>query len=271
MELTQENYKILKDKGLKRVEIAQKFNIPEWKLKKHIANNNWGKKRPIIGVPDLFETLNEDSCYWGGFLAADGNVDSKKRIRLMLQYDDIGHLEKFKETLKSTHSISYNIEKYYRCSFEFTHAKMCEDLYRNFNIIPNKTNNLKFPIHLNEEQLKHYIRGYFDGDGSVCESFSNRNSLTATLYTTFATGSKEFANDLFYFLQQTLGLRGNNQDYGTKNQLKFNTNDSILLLTWMYKDSSVFLDRKYIKYVNLVLNKNRTTRILDKGIVQSLQ
>lgn len=269
MELTQENYNKLKDKKLKRSEIADVFNIPEWKLKKHIAAHKWGKVTPIIEFEDVFEKLDEFSCYWGGFLAADGNVDSKKRVRLMLQYDDMGHLEKFKELLGSTHSISYNTDQYNRCSFEFTHRKICEDLENNFNIIPSKTDKLKFPKHLTIEQMRHYIRGYFDGDGSVCESFSNKNSVTATLYTTFASGCREYACDLFEFLQQALHLNGNNQDYGTKTQLKFNTNDSIVLLSWMYGDCNVYLDRKYAKYREILINGNRLTRLLDKGIVQS--
>lgn len=271
MELTQENYIVLKEQGLKRCEIAKVFSIPEWKLKKHIAANRWGKVTPVIEFEDVFEGLDEYSCYWGGFLAADGNVDSKKRIRLMLQYDDIGHLEKFKELLGSTHMIASNTDQYNRCSFEFTHKKMCEDLERNFNIVPNKTDKLVFPSHLTTEQLRHYIRGYFDGDGSICESFSNKNSLTATIYTTFASGCREYANSLFNFLQETLGLRGNNQDYGNKSQLKFNTNDAITLLNWMYFDSTVYLDRKYAKYVDIVQSGNRATRVLDKGIVQSSQ
>lgn len=267
MELTQENYKELKDKGLKRSEIASAFEIPEWKLKKHIAKECWGKPTPIIEFNDIFSTLDEYSCYWGGFLAADGNVDSKSRVRLMLQYDDIGHLEKFKQLLGSTHSISSNTTIYNRCSFEFTSKKVCEDLKSSFYIVPNKTDKLQFPIHLTSEQLRHYIRGYFDGDGSICESFSNKNSLTATLYTTFSSGCKDFADMLFKFLQETLYLRGNNQDYGTKSQIKFNTNDSVVLLNWMYGECEVYLDRKYAKYLSIVREGNRTTRVLDNGIV----
>lgn len=267
MELNQENYKKLKEQGLKRCEISEHFSISEWKLKKYIADNKWGKVLPIIEFDDVFDQLDEYACYWGGFIAADGNVDSKKRVRLMLKYDDLAHLEKFKELLGSTHIIASNTDKYNRCSFEFTHKKICEDLEKYFNIVPNKTDCLKFPYQLNIEQLRHYIRGYFDGDGSICESFSNKNSITATLYTTFASGCKNFADDLFKFLQKTLNLGGNSQDYGSKSQLKFNTNDSIVLLTWMYKDCNVYLDRKYIKYIDIVRDDHRLTRILDKGIV----
>jgi hypothetical protein len=260
MELSYENYCILKDKGLKRVEIANEFGIPEWKLKKHIANNKWGKQLPIIEFEDVFSDFDEYSCYWAGFLAADGNVDSKNRIRLMLKYDDISHLEKFKEYLGSTHIISSNTDTYNRCSFEFTNKKVRSDLEENFFIIPNKTDKLEFPSHISAENIKHYIRGYFDGDGSVCESFSNKNSTTATLYATFASGCKGYSITLMDYLRTNLDLKGNIQDYGTKWQLKFNTNDAKVLLTWMYKNSNVFLTRKYNKYVDIVVNDNRTVR-----------
>lgn len=269
MEITEQNYFQLKDQKLKRAEIAIEFDLTEGQLKKLIAKNGWGKVLPKIEFEDAFSYLDEYSCYWAGFLAADGNVDSKRRVRLMLKYDDIGHLEKFKEFLGSTHTIASNTDKYNRCSFEFTNIKIWEDLRDNFFIIPNKTDKLPFPNHLDQSSMQHYIRGYFDGDGSICESFSNKNSITATLYATFASGCEKFANDLYDYLHKELNLSGNNQKYENKNQIKYNTNDAKTLLTWMYKDSSIYLDRKYILYKRLVEENSRTTRILDKGIVQS--
>jgi len=271
MEVTEQNYFQLKSNKLKRAEIAKEFSLTDGQLKKLISKNGWGKVLPSIEIEDAFSYYDEYSCYWAGFLAADGNVDSKKRVRIMLKYDDISHLEKFKEFLGSTHTISSNTDKYNRCSFEFTHSKIWVDLRDNFNIIPNKTDKIKFPGHIPKEFLRHYIRGYFDGDGSICESFSNKNSITATLYATFASGCESFADELFDYLYSILGTIGNNQKYENKNQIKYNTNDAKKLLTWMYSDCSVYLDRKFILYQQLVVNNLRTTRVLDKGIVQSSQ
>jgi len=261
MELTTKNYFSLKELGLKRAEIADRFGIPDWKLKKLIAANNWGKPIPKIEFEDVFLTLDEFSCYWAGFLASDGNVDSKNRVRIMLNYDDTGHLEKFKEYIGSTHSISSNTDKYYRSSFEITSKLMCEHLKLNFNIVPNKTAILKFPHNLTGENLKAYVRGYFDGDGSICESFSNKNSTTSSLYATFAGGCKSFITDLYSILNRLLALGGTLQEYSdTKFQIKYNTNDAKTLLTWMYAESNIHLDRKYAKYVDLVVNNNRKVR-----------
>jgi hypothetical protein len=261
MELTYNNYLELKSRNLNRAEIATEFSIPDWKLKKHIATNGWGKKVPTISNTSAFDDYNEESCYWAGFLAADGNVDSKGRIRIMLKYDDIRHLEKFKMFLGSTHSIASNTTKYNRCSFEVTNREMCEVLDLNFNIRPNKTLDITFPA-IPKKYLRHFIRGYFDGDGSVCESFSNQNSVTATLYTTFACGSYDFINTLYSLLKDTLNINGTLQDFGTgkKWQIKFNTNDSKTLLEYMYEDASVYLDRKFHLYDLIVRQNIRSKR-----------
>ena len=260
MEITTENYFELKSRGLKRCEIATTFNMTDGQLKKYITKMGWAKPKPIIEFENAFDELDEYSCYWGGFLASDGNVDSKNRVRIMLNYDDTGHLEKFKEFLGSTHQVSSNTDKYYRSSFELTSRHICCKLKEYFNIIPNKTDRLKFPSNLNTEQLRHYLRGYFDGDGSICESFSNKNSTTATLYATFCSGCEDFTNTLFITLNSLLGLHGNNQKYSNKHQIKYCTKDAIVLLSWLYEDSEVYLDRKYTKYLDIVRNNNRKVR-----------
>lgn len=262
MEIEYTKYLELKQHGLTRAKIAEQFGVPDWKLKKHIAINGWGIKRPTLGNEAAFDEYSEYSCYWAGFIAADGCVDSKSRVRVMLKYDDINHLEKLKDYLKSTHAISINTDKYNRCSFEATSSHLCDMLDLNFNIVPNKTHKLKFPSHIPNKYLVHYLRGYFDGDGSICESFSNKNSITATIYATFASGSRDFSVKLFEYLKNTMGLGGHLQEFtdSAKWQLKYNTNDAKTLLAYMYEDSSVYLDRKYTLYQRIIVDNIREKR-----------
>lgn len=268
MDLTFENYSKYKDQGLTRAKIAEVFEVPEWKLKKLIAINGWGKKLPTIGKEYVFDEYSEESCYWAGFIAADGNVDSKNRLRIMLKYDDLLHLEKLRQYLESTHSISSNTTTYNRCSFEVTSSHICEMLDLNFNIVPSKTDKYILPS-IPDKFLRHYVRGYFDGDGSICESFSNARSITATLYATFSSGSEDLVYPLYTKINSVLGISGSLQDFATgkKWQIKYNTNAAKILLSWMYEDSSVYLERKYNLYIRTVVNDNRLVR--DKGIVHT--
>lgn len=261
MEISTENYFSLKNKKLSRADIASIFNLTENQLKKLITKNGWAKKLPIINNKYAFDSYDELSCYWAGFIASDGNIDLKNRVRIMLNYDDTAHLEKFRDYLQSTHAISSNTEKYYRSSFELTSIELCSGLQSNFNIVPIKTLILTPPTNIPSNLIKHFIRGYFDGDGSICESFSNKNSSTSTLYATFACGSKNFITWIFTYLHDTLGLKGHLQEFSpTKFQIKYNTNDAKALLLWMYTDASIYLDRKYSLFNKIVIDNSRKVR-----------
>jgi hypothetical protein len=258
MDITLDNYLSLKGKKLKRAEIASIFDVPEWKLKKLIAANGWGSPKPKVMKADAFSTYNENSAYWGGFLAADGCVTDSSIIKLYLNYDDTTHVEKFREFLGSSHTITSNTDKYYRSEMSFKDAQIVKDLQYFYNIVPRKSLIYTLP-NIPTPYLRHYLRGYFDGDGCICESFSNVNSTTATLYTTIM-GSGIFIDSLYELLHNLLGINGTVQTKANNiKTIKYCTNASFTLLDYMYKDSSVYLDRKHSLYINLS-NGNRKTR-----------
>ena len=116
-----------------------------------------------------FEKIDtEEKAYWLGFLYADGSVGSKEdKIELGLAEKDLKHIEKFKTFMNINNKISYREKtKSYRMSFRS--AKCKQDLIDK-GCIPKKSLILDFP---NENQVpkelqRHFIRGYFDGDGSI--------------------------------------------------------------------------------------------------------
>ncbi len=259
MEITFENYTELKLKKLKRAEIAYALGIPEWKLKRIITANNWGAELPTLNH-NSFDVITKSSAYWAGFLAADGNVDSKNRVRLMLKYEDISHLVKFANFLGSTHKIQSNTTTYDRCALDITSKNIVGKLSQYYNIVPVKSLILLPPTNL-DGYTTDFIRGYFDGDGSVCESFSNVNSKTATIYATLVSGSIEFTKWLENFLD-TQGISYSTQHWENKSQIKMNTNQAKLFLHLIYSNSTedIRLDRKYLKYIDIVVDNNRLVR-----------
>ena len=164
-----EEYKLLKEKGLKRLEIANHFNVSENQLKGWIKKNGVATPKPTVKNIDAFSSFTEESCYWAGFLAADGCITGGT-LKLCLGYDDHSHVEKFKEFIGSSHKIAVNTEKYYRSEISFKQEKVILDLKNNFNITPNKSLTYTLPTKIPKEMFKHFVRGYFDGDGCICES-----------------------------------------------------------------------------------------------------
>jgi hypothetical protein len=251
MEINEKNYFELKNIGKKRAEIADTFNIPEWKLKKLISANKWATAKPTVSNSDVFSEVTELSAYWAGFIAADGCI-TNDTVKICLNYDDLCHLEKFKNFVGSTHKISTNTDKYYRCEISFKNPTIINDLKNIYNITERKSLTYELPD-IPENYFSHYLRGYFDGDGCICESFSNKNSKTATLYTTI-TGSNNFIADLY----KAIKLDGTIQKKQHVSVIKYNTNSSKILLDYMYSDASIYLDRKYSLYLNI--SKKRKTR-----------
>lgn len=260
-EINEHDYFLLKSKKLKRAEIAEYFGIPDWKLKKLISKNGWGAKRPTIDRPDLFSKLTEESAYWAGFIAADGYISDNNDLQIVLNYDDTDHLEKFRKCVGSNHKITSNTSKYYRSSFGFKNDEIVSNLRHKFNITPRKSLKYQLP-NLPSIYMRHFIRGYFDGDGCICESFSNKNSSTATLYTT-VTGSIPFIEKLQFYLEKELNITGTVQIKKSKNEyavIKYCTNDSKVFLRYLYDDSAVFLNRKQSLYRRIIVENIRLTR-----------
>lgn len=250
MEINLENYTRLKEQKLKRADIAKVFDMPEWQLKKLIAKNGWGKKLPTIINTRVFDVVNKESAYWIGFLAADGCVDDKGRVRVGLQRSDIGHLQKLAKFVGSSHTIQ---ERDNRCDLEFTCRNMANDLSK-YGIVPRKSvEYYPGPVDIYGEFLPEFFRGWFDGDGTICESFSNKNSKLATLYTGIACSKPAYpwiVENIFNILDITHKIHERDNHM----TITLNTNKSIKLLNWMYADSeeATRLDRKYDLYVKTV-------------------
>lgn len=144
--------------------IFRKYGIPVPK------NGDFLRKK----VNDKFfnKIDSEIKAYWLGFLMADGCIVSKskgqKSLQLALKASDINHLEKFKKDIDSESIIhTYFIKRYnvYATRIFITSDVLCNDLIK-LGCTERKSLTLKFPK-LFKKYISHFIRGYFDGDGSV--------------------------------------------------------------------------------------------------------
>ena len=201
-----------------------------------------------------FEIIDtEEKAYWLGFLYADGSVGSKEdKIELGLAEKDLKHIEKFKTFMNINNKISYREKtKSYRMSFRS--AKCKQDLIDK-GCIPKKSLILDFP---NENQvpkhlIRHFIRGYFDGDGW----FTN----TESCFQIGIIGTENFING---FLNSIENTNKDNKifDVHRKNGAKryvFGAYDDVLnFLNWIYKDSNIYLERKYNSYLDFIQNGSK--------------
>jgi hypothetical protein len=181
--------------------------------------------------------LNEYSSYFLGFIASDGHV-RKRQIVIKINKKDIDILEKLKHYLSIESPIKM-IEGNF-CELTISSKRMCQDLCLLLGIDYNskshkKSHSIKFPLGLSEENYRHFIRGFFDGDGWVAKSLDH-HGIPSCGYTTnsidMLLGIYHKANIIAYFNKKGMSI-------------KYTGRSFLAFLDYIYKDSSIYLDRKF--------------------------
>lgn len=212
-----------------------------------------------------FEKIDsEEKAYWLGFMYADGYVcDKKYTIELQLQEKDYDHVVKFANFLeldtsairRKTNSVGDKKFISYRVSVRS--KKMFNDLV-NLGCIPRKSLIIKYPKNLGKRYMKHFIRGVFDGDGTISHTQDHRGFMRTSVS---FLGTKDLLDGIANFLH----LRG--KDIPLKEPI-FYEKSNVYCIRFggsfiaeriykaFYKNSSIYLDRKRDKFF-AVLKHNR--------------
>ncbi len=119
-------------------------------------------------------------AYFLGWAMSDGcvvyNKDNGSRYTLKIKENDIEILEEFKKEIKydgpiatETKGRKYSAKRINVCSTTFVENLMSH------GVIPNKSTTMTKPIGIPYDLECHFIRGYFDGDGSIMLAHKNTN------------------------------------------------------------------------------------------------
>lgn len=163
------------------IKSGKEFSLTANKVKKILKENNIhirnhyeanviaNKARAYDKNENYFSKENHNMAWILGFIAADGSIrKDSNSIKITLSRIDKEILEKIRKEIEITNPIKdYTTNKGFEISeFVWTCEQHKKDLEK-YNIVPNKTFKIKPPYKLNREFWIDYIRGYFDGDGSV--------------------------------------------------------------------------------------------------------
>jgi len=193
---------------------------------------------------------SQEKAYFLGILFADGNVHSKyNAITLKLTNNDGEKelLNKLNELISKDNLIYYYDND---IVLKFSSYQIKNDLIR-YGCIPNKSLKIEFPNNIDLIYYPHFIRGYFDGDGSI---FRYRNDFVIAIVSTrmLCEKIKEIINDINIdgkIIHELKMLKSNNNITTT---LIYKGNRRILkVLNWLYRDTTIYLSRKYKKYLEL--------------------
>ena len=245
-------------------ELAEQFNV-SWQYITAIMEKygeNTGERRGNRRYKkddNYFSAINsEEKAYWLGFLYADGCIYKSKRqnhspcVAISLHKKDAKHLEKFLNCINSNLPISY-FSQY--ASIQIYSAKMVEDLEK-LGCTERKTYTLTMP-NIPEKYIRHFIRGYFDGDGSISYNINPKKLSKVRIsligFNNFLAGIEKVLqkNNLFYIkhkisTNKVINKIAINNYFCSINF--YSKQDKQNFLDFLYKNSHIYLDRKYQLY-----------------------
>ena len=244
------------------VELSKHFPVTNTAISALLKRNGYKtksqselqRKYPINEY--FFDEINtEDKAYVLGLLYADGcNQTERNLVAISLKESDKDVLEKITELIQPDKPLRYYTTANSRKKEGFENSQNQWRLTINNKHISQrlvelgcgkaKTHNLTFPT---EEQvpshlIRHFIRGYFDGDGSVSGDKQKQFCFVGTI--DFLLPLQQILMRELGFSESKLDQRHKNIDNNIRSLRYCGINQCIKFRDWLYKDATIFIKRK---------------------------
>ena len=248
----------LYQEGYSSEQIAAKIGLSSSGVRKILIRNNvklrnssqcHRKYKINENLLDKIDT--QEKAYFLGFFYADGcNLNNTSCISLASQ--DIDILYRFSEMFFKENSkeriLSYIRKRQNKTELvsklSFNSKYLCSQLTI-LGAPRAKTFKIKYPDWLDENLHNHFIRGYFDGDGSIYQSNNKFGWKIAS--------TESMCKGINAQLIKNLGIDISVKPQGNIFNICCSGNKQIhKIMTWLYKDATIFLQRKYLKFQSLI-------------------
>lgn len=250
------NYELYKAEflaGVSLEKISKKYHTCAYKLGKAlkedgvvIVRNN---QKHTYNTEFFKHIDTEEKAYWLGFLYADGYIGKRTTMELALAKADEKHLEAFRDCIApkvplEPREIKLKGKMFHAVRLSFT-SKEIKDQLNSLGCLNKKSLTLQFNKNLlTSDLMRHFLRGYFDGDGCI-----------------YATGWVLSGNAKFLTAVQTYLLEhvsGYTQVEVRKDKRsniysvsKGTPRAALRFLHYIYQNATIYLERKYNKYIEL--------------------
>lgn len=243
--------------------LAKKFNVSLAVIQKIIKNNNIKPRKIRYNYDEskFFKISSEEDAYWLGFIFADGGVKLYKNtkykkgkmylLKLRLALKDLSHLEKFKNYINTNAPIKFEKYKGNNCCILEINNKSIVNNVLKLGCIPNKSYKIRMPF-LKKTLIRHFIRGYIDGDGwYTIDKIEKRFSIGFL-------SNKNFVLDMDKFLVNNLSISNGTVSKRTNTYqiLYRRKKDMLKLWKFLYVRSKIYLERKKKVFLNYKTRKN---------------
>lgn len=212
-----------------------------------------------------FETIDtEEKAYWLGFIAADGCILKSSeynsyRLKINLNSVDIEHLRKFLRCIDANNT---DVKIYDTAGFAahrkdkkiasvvLNSFKLCSDLQK-YNVHRNKSLDIELP-ELSDDMIPHYLRGFFDGDGSYHYHYDAKSNRYRYSFEVVGASKNMMTQIQEYLSSKNISvniyIRNSKHSDNPSYRLMTNSKKEMLkIIDLLYSNSHIYLNRKYDK------------------------
>ena len=229
----------------------------ELNIKKMISEIPSKKQKYSINDFYFDDLRDPEVIYTIGFLYADG-CNSDEYVRMSLEEGDVEILKRINSNMCNEKDVQFE-DKSDKHDFGYTYKNQYKLEIRNkriskvlsiLGVVRNKSLILTFPKWLHPSMYSHFIRGVYDGDGSLYRYFNNNKPRNTTVT---ITSTEEFCKAIIDICAKYIGIKSNLYDASCHNGITkvfsiTGCNVCKKFLDWIYKDSTIHLERKYNRY-----------------------
>lgn len=273
-----EGYSIKQLSNFYNADISYQFKRYNYDL-----NNTFKLKRKCnfkkYRLKSLLDEVNDEtSAYFLGLMYSDGYT-SESQIGIKLQKRDVSVLQKVVDYFfeDGYEVLVYNNTAEIKISSKY----MVDNLRDKWGCLESKTYKELTVPNISSELIRHFIRGYFDGDGTI---FFSKNGFKANICSINIKLLEDFkvifnANNIECTINteiregKTFNIIGNIAANNCKNMHRLYVRKKEALITfynYMYKDATIYIERKKDKYDSFFvhykdyLHSKRVEKIINK-------
>lgn len=207
-------------------------------------------------VEAFFDNWSPNLAYILGYFAADGSMYKNPRGGCYIAFTscDLSLIQSVKKVLRVSNNIEIYQSKHANWKLRFTlqiGSKIAFNKLLAIGLTPKKSLSLVLPP-VPDIFISHFIRGYFDGDGSIYYGLSkrsNRNGYARHFHLSIRCGSKNFLDNLRAKISSLYKIGQGSLSYNSRAfTLAYSGTDVVKLYGFLYPNKFIpHLIRKRIK------------------------
>lgn len=189
-------------------------------------------------------------------------------LKLAIKEEDAGHIQKFLDCIESDYPVHlYKTTGFDRSEIKYearafvANVHMCFLLYEEYGFIPRRYDPSKMLAVVPKELERYFILGLFDADGSFTAyhgaygdkmnvSFGGSVELLRFIENHLVENGVIFKADTESG-ERKVSIRHEGRDGVWRSSRFSGKRQGMKIVNYLYQDTSIYLNRKYQKYLNL--------------------